>query len=165
MSPADRPAPEPGALRAAQADHIAISVASLSRSAAFYEGLGFQQVQTTDFAPAPVRSTVLVNASGLRIELIEHGRSHGSAVAESPMDAALEQGLGHVALRVDDVDGALEACLASGATTVAAPGLTSRGDAGFAYLADLDGTVIELVGPPAADPPAAGRETDRLRTP
>jgi glyoxylase I family protein len=137
------------ALEGATIDHVALSVGDLDTLTHFYEQLGFTAVSWSDFAPAPVRSALLRTASGVLLELTEHADSFTVPPAKNPIDAAQHRGLFHFALRVSNLTDTVRALEYAGARLVVAPGPNSRGDGTFAYVADPEGNLIELVSAPA----------------
>jgi catechol 2,3-dioxygenase-like lactoylglutathione lyase family enzyme len=141
MSPAERP------LEGATIDHVALSVGDLDAMLAFYARLGFDEVSRADFAPAPVRTVLLQSGTGARLELTAHDESTETVPPVDAMDAARRRGLFHFAVRVASLDAAVEGTLAAGAVLLSGPAVNSRGDAHFAYLADPEGNLVELVSP------------------
>jgi len=143
MLPAER------ALESATTDHVALSVGDLDAMVTFYARLGFDEIAQSDFAPAPVRIALVGNVAGTVLELTEHRESVTVAPAGDPIEAAKRRGLFHCALRVAQLDRAVAEIVAAGARLIAGPAVNSRGDARFAYVADPEGNLIELVSPQA----------------
>jgi glyoxylase I family protein len=139
MSPVERP------LQGATVDHVAFSVGDLEAMVAFYARVGFDERSRSDLAPAPVRVVLLRNPAGVAIELIAHTASVPAERARNPVDAAAHQGLLHFALQVGDLDATVAAVVAAGARPITSSSLNSRGDARFAYVADPEGNLIELI--------------------
>jgi catechol 2,3-dioxygenase-like lactoylglutathione lyase family enzyme len=153
MSPAERP------LGSATIDHVALSVGDLDTMAGFYAKLGFDEISRSDFAPAPVRSAIMRNPAGATLELTAHGDSAQVPPAGNAIAAAKRRGIFHYALRVTRLEQSVADATAAGAMPLSAPATNSRGDARFAYLADPEGNLIELVSPIPPDqrhPPARG---------
>jgi catechol 2,3-dioxygenase-like lactoylglutathione lyase family enzyme len=109
--------------------HIGIAVADLERSARFYcEGLGFargsagvssNEIQRlSEFNEDVDARWQFVGKDGLRLELIQY---LGPRPITSPGRRPLHQigGPSHIALRVDDMDQALETIAAFGGTVLA----------------------------------------------
>ncbi len=95
-------------------------------------------------AAIPVNGGYVARRQGART-----GRASGLRAAPPQagvIEAAKRRGPFHFALRVE----AVEAVTGAGARLVSAPAPNSRGDGTFAYLADPEGNLIELVGPSAA---------------
>ena len=126
-------------------DHVGLSVADLDLQQAFYErALGLAEVEESFAMPeAQVRSVVLRNAEGLKIELIERG---GSAPQEftDPFDGAAVQGYFHWCLAVDSVEKSFAKLIEAGATEVSPPADGARPGTRFAYVKDPEGNLLEL---------------------
>lgn len=141
MPPAER------ALESATLDHVALSVGQLDAMVAFYTALGFDEVARTDFAPAPVRLVTLTNHRGSSLEITVN--DHSQPVPPSdPIAASRRRGPFHFALRVKMLDEAVNAAVDAGARLVTGPSTNSRGDLRFAYIADPEDNLIELVSLP-----------------
>jgi catechol 2,3-dioxygenase-like lactoylglutathione lyase family enzyme len=139
MSLAERP------LESATIDHVALSVGDLDAMVAFYTRIGFDERARSDLAPAPVRVALLRNRAGAAIELIAHSASVPFAHAQNPVDAATRRGQIHFALQVGQLDPTIAAVVAAGARLITSPRMNSRATARFAYIADPEGNLIELV--------------------
>jgi catechol 2,3-dioxygenase-like lactoylglutathione lyase family enzyme len=112
----------------------------------FYTALGFYEIARSDFAPSPIRSALLQNDIGARLEVTAHGMSVPVIPQVNAAGAAEQRGIFHFAMRVDDLERAVSGAAAAGATLISAPALNSRGDGRFAYIADPEGNLLELVG-------------------
>jgi catechol 2,3-dioxygenase-like lactoylglutathione lyase family enzyme len=144
MSPAERP------LEDATIDHFALSVADLDTMVAFYTRIGFNERTRSDLAPVQV--VLLRNTAGAAVELTAHQASLPLERPRNPIDAATHQGQFHVAIRVEKLDSTIATAVTAGASLITPPAMNSRGDTRFAYLADPEGNLIELVSPaPPAD--------------
>ena len=137
-------------LEGATVDHVALSVGDLDAMIGFYGRLGFRTIARSNFSPAPVRSALLRTRGGITLELTAHTGSIEAAPAAGPIEAAKRRGIYHVALRVRELDGAVAEIETAGGRLVVAPASNSRGDGRYAYVADLEGNLIELVVPGAA---------------
>ncbi|MEV8351872.1 VOC family protein [Streptomyces niveus] len=133
--------------------HVSISVADLDRQTIWYQQvLGFDTViEQYELPEPPVRTAVLQTRTGTRVELIERAGSTRPRVFTDPLDACREQGYGHWALEVDDLDAAFTALANAGAQSVWPPADAVQPGARFAYVKDPEGNLIELIQPPAAD--------------
>ncbi|MEU4518987.1 VOC family protein [Amycolatopsis sp. NPDC024027] len=140
MPPGERP------LESAKIDHVALSVGDLEAMVAFYAALGFDEVSRRDFAPAPIRLATVVNQRGARLELTANDRSEPTPAAD-PIAASRRRGPFHFALSVELLADAVQAAVSAGAGLVTQPAVDSRGEAQFAYIADPEGNLVELVGP------------------
>ncbi len=128
-------------------DHLGIAVRSLSEGLRFYEDLlGMTVAQCETVAAERVQVAMLPAGSGAeqpRIELLE------ATDADSPVAKFIEKrgpGLHHVALRVDDLHGAVERLRGNGATLLNEP---RRGAGGHEYVfvhpASAGGVLLELI--------------------
>jgi glyoxylase I family protein len=133
-------------------DHAGLSVADLDASARFYcDVFGFAPEFAFELTPHPVRGQMLVHPSGCRLELFEHAHSRPGIQDASPIDALATRGYGHFGLTATDLDEAFEAAVAAGAQPVKAPGPSPEPGVQFAFLADPDGNLVELIGRTASE--------------
>ncbi len=134
-----------GALRQGAAlhiDHLGIAVESLQEAIPFYETLGLAVAHRETVSQEKVHVAMLP-AADARIELLE------PAAADSPISKFLAKhgpGLHHVALRVPDLNAAVERLRASGARLLNEP----RAGAGghlyvFVHPASTGGVLLELI--------------------
>ncbi|MGA2195585.1 MAG: methylmalonyl Co-A mutase-associated GTPase MeaB [Bryobacteraceae bacterium] len=129
-------------LAGATIDHLGIAVKSLEQAAAFYESIGLAVGHRETVASEKVHVAMLP-AGDSRIELLEPSE------ADSPIAKFLEKrgpGLHHVALRVPDLNAAVERLRASGARLLNEP---RRGSGGHLYVfvhpASAGGVLLELI--------------------
>jgi glyoxylase I family protein len=122
--------------------HVSVSVTDLSRSRAFYEGLGFRPVVHWQDPDGQLQILHLALGS-LIVELFSY------TTPTVPSQLALEQdlrtiGLRHFALRVDSVASAREALLSTGYRMETE---IRRGRTGIDYffIRDPDGVFVEFV--------------------
>ena len=123
-------------------DHLGIAVKSLQEALGFYESLGLHAASRESVAAEKVRVAMLP-AGESRLELLE------PSAPDSPIAKFLEKrgpGLHHVALRVPDLNAALERLRASGARLLNEP----RPGAGghlyvFIHPASTGGVLMELI--------------------
>jgi catechol 2,3-dioxygenase-like lactoylglutathione lyase family enzyme len=131
--------------------HIGIRVAEFARSAAFYRQFGFE-VTREDLQEHVV---VLRHASGLELNLLDSANdaNRGRNVL---MDVTPRYpGLTHLALRVEDVEGARVRLESAGIHITEGPVTFGDGSTSI-FFRDPDRNVIELTEYPADDePPAA----------
>jgi len=127
-------------------DHVGINVADLSGMTDWYvTALGLEvefefALGQFDFSGAMLRSP-----DGYRIELLHRvGNTAGIQVAR-PLDAPLTRGLGHLALTVDDLEGAHRDLLAAGGAERMPPSQSPEPGVRIAFVADPEGNLIELV--------------------
>nr|WP_234021707.1 VOC family protein [Streptomyces sp. 351MFTsu5.1] len=127
--------------------HVSLSVADLDALERWYgAALGLDQVEErVDLPEAGVRTAVLSDGHGLRIELIEREGSQ-QVSRPDPLSAAGERTYGHLALQVVDLDAVfarLTDTLEAGA--VSEPGQGASAGMRFAYVHDPEGNLLELI--------------------
>jgi predicted enzyme related to lactoylglutathione lyase len=127
-------------------EYFALSVADLDVARTFYaEAFDIRHEEAAlDIASAGIRSRIIASSSGLRVELIEREGSTPQSSADV-VTRARAQGFTHVALRVDDLDAAVESVRAAGGSILSEPCNAHRPSTRFSYVADLDGNLLELV--------------------
>jgi lactoylglutathione lyase len=127
-------------------DHVGLSVASLAAVQAFHAAaFGFAPEFEFELPVAGVSGVMMRHPSGMRLELFERPDSAGGIRAASPIEALATRGYGHFALAAPDIDVAFAAALTAGATAVREPGPSPEPGVRFAFLADPEGNLIELV--------------------
>lgn len=123
---------------------VVLAVTDLGRSVGLYgRALGWEQV-----VDAPVYAE-LRSATGLRLGLYERAafaRNTGTSPPAAPVSGTTATEL---YFRTDDVDAAVAALRAEGATLLSPRALRDWGDEA-AYLADPDGNVVVVARPGAA---------------
>jgi catechol 2,3-dioxygenase-like lactoylglutathione lyase family enzyme len=127
-------------------DHVGLAVAHLEAMAQWYAQVLDAVVDYRAERPGiAVQVIVLIDADGFRLELLHR---EGSAPAHGREDIAtslLRHGLGHLALRVDDVQVAFERLVGLGAAAVSQPGPGSQPGMMIAFVADPEENLVELV--------------------
>lgn len=127
--------------------HVGLSVADLDRQCRFYsQAFGFREEYRTEIPEAGTRISLLSGPSGAALELTECAGSAPQHFTD-PVDGARTQGYFHWALTVSDLEDALGTAVAHGARVVSPPMPNRRADARFAYLADPEDNLIELLQP------------------
>jgi lactoylglutathione lyase len=125
-------------------DHAGLSVADLDAATAFYErAFGF--AREVEFALGDIRGVMLRLEDGGRLELFGHPRSGGGLRADTPLDALATRGYGHFALGAPDIEAAYARALAAGASERVSPRPSPEPGVRFAFLADPEGNLVELV--------------------
>ncbi|MDE3167003.1 MAG: methylmalonyl-CoA epimerase, partial [Acidobacteriota bacterium] len=132
---------QPGGLPDVPLDHVAIAVPSLDSAIAFYQSIGLALRATETIAAEKVRVAMMPP-----LELLE------PTAADSPISKFLEKrgpGLHHIALRVPDLQAAVERVRASGGRLLNEP----RAGAGghiyvFVHPASTGGVLLELIQEP-----------------
>jgi catechol 2,3-dioxygenase-like lactoylglutathione lyase family enzyme len=127
-------------------NHVSISVADFDAQVAWYQkALGFTEViEQYELSEPPVRTSVL-QAPGIRIELIQRGGSERTGEYNDPLDMTRSQGYGHWAVNVDDLDASFTWLLRAGAYEVWSPAEAVAPGERFAYVKDPEGNLIELI--------------------
>jgi glyoxylase I family protein len=140
MSPDDR------LLESAIHDHVALSVGDLGRMISFYRGVGFQETTRTAIGRTGVTVVTMSNRGGAAIELIHNPSSYaGDREGRDPLSASLRRGVFHVAFRVAELPTVARAMVAAGARLVVPPSPAAGSAANYAYLADPEGNLLELI--------------------
>ena len=125
-------------------DHIGIAVRSLDASRSFYEGLGLVVGEPETIEAEQVRVAMVPTESG-RVELLE------ATAADSVLGrflASRGEGMHHVALRVDDVDGEFARMKRDGVRVVSERVRVGAGGHRYFFVhpASTGGVLVEIVG-------------------
>jgi len=127
-------------------DHVGLSVADLDAAEAFYEAaFGFSRQLAFELNPHPIRGLMLTHENGMRLELFQHGESVAGLQGATPIEAIARRGYGHFAFKAPDIGPLFEAALAAGATAKVPPSPSPEPGIRFAFLADPEGNLVELV--------------------
>jgi len=128
-------------------DHVGLSVADLEAAEAFYTNtFGFARQLAFELSPHPIRGVMLTHPGGFRLELFEHSASVPGLQATTPIEAHATRGYNHFALRSADIVGLWERAIEAGASAVMPPADSPEPGVRFAFLADPEGNLLELVG-------------------
>jgi lactoylglutathione lyase len=126
-------------------DHAGLSVADLDAARGFYaRAFGFE----LEFAfelPGGVRGAMLRLEGGGRLELFEHPEGAPGLTPGSPLEALGTRGYGHFAVCAPDIDALYEQAFAAGGTGKVSPRPSPEPGVRFAFLADPEGNLVELV--------------------
>jgi lactoylglutathione lyase len=125
-------------------DHAGLSVGDLDAAVAFY-GRAFGFEAEFPFALGEIRGVMLRLETGGRLELFERPDSSGGLRAESPIDALATRGYGHFAVNAPDIDALFARALEAGAVEKVSPRPSPEPGVRFAFLADPEGNLVELV--------------------
>ena len=126
-------------------DHIGLSVADLDRQRHFYiEAFNLRETYRMEIPDAGIRTALLSGPGGAAVELTERAGSIPQHFADA-VEGAGVQGYFHWALTVDFLETAVAAAVAHGARVVSRPAQAMRPGVRFAYVADPEGNLIELV--------------------
>jgi len=133
-------------------EHVGLAVRDLDRAAAWY-CRAFALTRTFAFRVdgARLAGVILESEEGWRIELLSRVGSTPGLRAGSPIEAALTEGYGHIALRVADLDAAYRSLTYHGARIVVPPGPSPEGGIRMGWVSDPDGNLIELIEKPLPD--------------
>ncbi len=124
-------------------DHAGLSVADLDAAVTFYAS-AFGFVPEFEFNLGEIRGVMLHN-DGVRLELFEAPASSGGLRAATPIEALATRGYGHFALCADDIDALSRGRWLAGAVEKVSPRPSPEPGVRFAFLADPEGNLVELV--------------------
>ena len=128
-------------------DHVAITVADMDRSLAFYAGLLGCEVLGQLLLDDGTFKLVYLRKGRALIELFAHrtvSAQPGSTDAPAAARAPDRVGFEHLAFHSDDVDGVAAALAAAGVPFSVAP-KDAAGDVRLAFFRDPDGNTLEVV--------------------
>ncbi|MEY2945956.1 MAG: hypothetical protein RL243_716 [Actinomycetota bacterium] len=127
-------------------DHVGLSVTDLDGMAKWYSN-AFGWTITGGFEVPPIQLTgkFVVGTDGVAIELLKREGSVRPVSFDSVPTMAGNQGFGHIALRVLDVDALHDRLVSLGATSIMSPRPAPVPDSRMAYVADPEGNFIELL--------------------
>jgi lactoylglutathione lyase len=117
--------------------HTCYRVLDLDRSIAFYEKLGFEELRRVPIRDEAINAFMGLPGDGARLELTYNvGR-------EEPYE--IGTGYGHIALTIEDLDGALERLAAERIEPERPPYTVREGGSRLCFVRDPDGYRIELI--------------------
>ena len=117
--------------------HTCYRITDIDRSVAFYEKLGFEERARMPIGDDAINVFMGLPGDGERLELTYN---HGQ---DEPYD--LGTGYGHIALRVDDLDGVLEGLSQQGIEPEKPPYTVREGGSRLCFVRDPDDYRIELL--------------------
>jgi lactoylglutathione lyase len=128
-------------------DHVGLSVADLDETAGWYcRALDLTEVARFEYpiGRRSVAGVLLAARDGWRLEL---QRCDGSQPAQpaNPLEALLEQGIGHFCLEVPDLDAAFALLVERGAGISVPPTSSPVPGMRIAYVTDPEGNFVELL--------------------
>lgn len=127
--------------------HVGLTVEDLQRARTWYaDALGFE-LQLAFELPGGARGAMLRSGGGARVELFEVPTPRAGRAWQEPHAAMQTAGLGHVAFEVDDLDAVFAAATAAGGAEVWGPRPSPEPGRRMAFVHDLDGNLVELIGP------------------
>jgi lactoylglutathione lyase len=118
--------------------HTCYRVLDLERSVAFYEKLGFEELRRMELGSGDATNCYLgLPGDGERLELtLNHGRTEPYEIGT---------GYGHIAVAVDDLDGALAGLAEQGIEPEKPPYTVREGGSRLCFVRDPDDYRIELI--------------------
>ena len=127
-------------------DHVGLNVADLELMTAWYvQAFGYEVQQRFDLSSIDVRIVMLVDATGLRLELLARSAGTPGLRAGSPVEAASTWGSGHLCFEVDHLPAAWDRLLGLGAAPVLEPRPAPQEGWRMAWVHDPEGNLIELI--------------------
>jgi lactoylglutathione lyase len=126
-----------------RADHVAFRVADIDAAIDFYTGSLGLRLLNRQVSREHGEALAFLDLDGCRLELIMLLDKNGGPVAYDP-PSPTEPFCPHVAVAVGDVDAMLETIVKGGAQYLKGP-MEIPDEVRWAYVADPDGNVIELV--------------------
>jgi lactoylglutathione lyase len=132
-------------------DHVGLSVGDLDAAADFYgRAFGFAAEFPFALGVDGIRGVMLLHApSGGRLELFERPGLVDGPQGRTPIETIGFRGFGHVALTAPDLDAVFARAVAEGAVARVPPSPSPEPGVRFAFVADPEGNLVELVGRPA----------------
>jgi catechol 2,3-dioxygenase-like lactoylglutathione lyase family enzyme len=127
-------------------DHAGLSVADLDAAVGFYgRAFGFAVEHPFTLGVDDIRGVMLRLESGGRLELFERPGSAPGPAPASPIAALATRGYGHFAVNAPDIDVVFARAVAAGAQEKVSPRPSPEPGVRFAFLADPEGNLVELV--------------------
>ena len=128
-------------------DHVGINVADLQLAERWYaEAFGYVRDFVARLDALQLDIVMLVHpVRGDRLELLHRPGSTPGLRAETPPEAVLTQGFGHVAFDVLGVDASFDRLVALGARPVMEPRPSPEPGVRMAFVADPEGNLVELL--------------------
>jgi glyoxylase I family protein len=129
-------------------DHTGLNVGDLEAAGEFYaRAFGFEAELRFEL-PDGIRGAMLRLPDGGRLELFERPGSAPGPAPASPIAALATRGYGHFALRAPDIDVLFARALEAGASERVSPRPSPQPGVRFAFVADPEGNLVELVERP-----------------
>ncbi len=117
--------------------HTCYRISDIDRSVDFYEKLGFEELRRMPIRDEAINVFMGLPGDGPRLELtFNHGR-------DEPYE--IGTGYGHIAVHVEDLDGALERLNEVGIEPEKPPYQVREGGSRLCFVRDPDGYRIELI--------------------
>ena len=134
----------------ARLDHVGLAVADLAAEASWFcEVFGLVRELALRVEPLDLSIEMLIHPDlGYRVELLHRPASMARGKPDTPAEAALRHGYGHVAFDVTDLDAVYDRAVARGARPVMAPCPSPEPGVRMAFVADPEGNLVELLHRP-----------------
>jgi lactoylglutathione lyase len=116
--------------------HTCYRIGEIDRSVAFYEALGFEELGRMPIRDEAVNVFMGLPGDGARLEL-----THNFGVGQYDLGT----GYNHIAVTVEDMDGALERLSGEGIEPEKPPYTVSEGGSRLCFVRDPDGYRVELI--------------------
>jgi lactoylglutathione lyase len=116
--------------------HTCYRITDPDRSVAFYEKLGFEEVGRLPIRDEAINIFMGLPGDGARLEL-----TYNFGVDSYDLGT----GYNHIALAIDDLDGALERLAAEGVEPEKPPYTVREGGSRLCFVRDPDGYRVELI--------------------
>ena len=128
-------------------DHVGLNVAELDAAEQWYSAaFGYERDFVVRLDALELDIVMLVHpAHGDRLELLHRPGSRPGLRAETPPEAVLTRGFGHMAFDVLGVDDAFDRLVSLGARSVMEPRPSPEPGVRMAFVADPEGNLLELL--------------------
>jgi lactoylglutathione lyase len=139
------PVPDPVAGR--RLDHVGLNVADLAAAERWWAAaFGYERDFVARLDVFELDIVMLIHPTrGDRLELLHRPGSRPGLRAETPPEAVLTQGFGHVAFDVAGVDDTFDRLVSLGARPVMEPRASPEPGVRMAFVADPEGNLVELL--------------------
>jgi lactoylglutathione lyase len=134
-------------------DHVGLNVAELDAAEQWYSAaFGYERDFVVRLDALELDIVMLIHpACGDRLELLHRPGSRPGLRAETPPEAVLTCGFGHMAFDVPGVDDAFDRLISLGARSVMEPRPSPEPGVRMAFVADPEGNLLELLDRSAGD--------------
>jgi lactoylglutathione lyase len=128
-------------------DHVGLNVSDLDAAERWYaEAFGYRRDIALRIDALELDIVMLIHPErGDRLELLHRPGSHPGLRADTPPDAILTEGFGHMAYDVAGVDLHFDRLVALGARPVMTPRPSPEPNVRMAFVADPEGNLVELL--------------------
>jgi lactoylglutathione lyase len=128
-------------------DHVGLNVADLASAESWYaQAFGYERDMAVRLDAFQLEIVMLIHPDrGDRLELLHRPGSRPGLRADDPPAAVLTEGFGHIAFDVAGVDAAYDRLVGLGARPVMAPRPSPEPGVRMAFVADLEGNLVELL--------------------